>query len=100
MEYNMVIKRIIGETERDPENQLKYGEFIEATMQAAEETIAGNGRISKDWFKTSEVKLNQAIELRNHWYDVWATTSVPKARERYKEARSNLKREIKKAKVK
>eukprot|EP00978_Attheya_sp_CCMP212_P004968 scaffold10957_cov56-Attheya_sp.AAC.1 len=69
-------------------------------MQAAEETIAGNRRISKDWFKTSEIELNRAIELRNHWYDVWATTSVPKARERYKETRSNLKREIKKAKVK
>eukprot|EP00978_Attheya_sp_CCMP212_P021094 scaffold61228_cov46-Attheya_sp.AAC.2 len=69
-------------------------------MQAAEETIAGNGRISKDWIRTSEVELNRAIELRNHWYNVWATRSVPKARERYKEARSNLKREIKKAKVK
>eukprot|EP00978_Attheya_sp_CCMP212_P009820 scaffold23398_cov58-Attheya_sp.AAC.4 len=69
-------------------------------MQAAKETIAGNGRISKDWFKTSEIKLNRSIGLRNHWYNVLATTSVPKARERCKEARSNLKREIKKAKVK
>eukprot|EP00978_Attheya_sp_CCMP212_P037004 scaffold171651_cov63-Attheya_sp.AAC.4 len=100
MEYNMAIKRIIGETERDPENQLQYGEFIETAMQAAEENIAGNGRISEDWFKTSEIELNQGIGLRNHWHNVWVTTSVPKARERYKEVRSNLKREIKKAKVK
>eukprot|EP00978_Attheya_sp_CCMP212_P012883 scaffold32178_cov54-Attheya_sp.AAC.1 len=67
-------------------------------MQAAEENIAGNGRSSKDWFKTSEIKLNQAIGLRNHQ---WATMlSIPEAREQYIEAQSNLKRKIKRATVK
>eukprot|EP00978_Attheya_sp_CCMP212_P023594 scaffold72636_cov45-Attheya_sp.AAC.1 len=48
MEYTMAIKRIIGKTERDLENQLQYGEFIEAAMQATEENIAGKGSISKN----------------------------------------------------
>jgi hypothetical protein len=45
--YNASIKTIISKEERNQENQLSYEDFVVATMQAAEEHIEGNGRISK-----------------------------------------------------
>eukprot|EP00978_Attheya_sp_CCMP212_P044712 scaffold319689_cov28-Attheya_sp.AAC.1 len=69
-------------------------------MQAAEEHIKGDGRISKDWFKTSESELNKAIKMRNYWYDIWATTTAAGARDRYKKARAELRKMIRKAKTK
>ena len=98
--YNASIKTIISKEERNQENQLSYEDFVAATMQAAEEHIEGNGRISKDWFTTSEGKLNKAIKLRNYWYDIWATTSVAGARVKCKEARSELRKMIRKGKKK
>jgi hypothetical protein len=98
--YNASIKTIISKEERNQESQLSYEDFVAATMQAAEEHIEGNGRISKDWFTTSEGELNKAIKMRNYWYDIWATTSVAGARVKYKEARSELRKTIRKAKKK
>eukprot|EP00978_Attheya_sp_CCMP212_P022516 scaffold67214_cov53-Attheya_sp.AAC.5 len=69
-------------------------------MQAAEEHIEGDRRISEDWFKSSENEHNTAIKMRNYWYDIWATTSAVGARDRYKKARAELRKMIRKAKMK
>eukprot|EP00978_Attheya_sp_CCMP212_P033763 scaffold137882_cov54-Attheya_sp.AAC.3 len=100
LNYNATIKTIIGKMERTQDKPLSYEDFVAATMQAAEEHIEGDGRISKDWFKTSENELNKAIKMRNYWYDIWATTSAAGARERYKKARAELRKMTRKAKTK
>jgi hypothetical protein len=76
----------------------KYTNFVEATMQAAEDTIQGPGRVSKDWFQHSEMILIEAIRLVNYWSLVWMHTSLPQARQKFRKARSNLEKAIKKAK--
>ena len=68
-------------------------------MQAAEDTIQGPGRVSKDWFQHSEAILNEAIRLRNYWSSVWMHTTLPQARQKFREARSKLEKAIKKAKA-
>eukprot|EP00978_Attheya_sp_CCMP212_P043607 scaffold287420_cov35-Attheya_sp.AAC.1 len=62
LDYNATIKTIIGKTERTQDKPLSYEDFVTATMQAAEEHIEGDGRISKDWFKSSKNELNKAIK--------------------------------------
>ena len=37
---------------------------------------------------------------RHYWYHIWATTSIAGARERYKKARAELRKMIRKAKTK
>eukprot|EP00978_Attheya_sp_CCMP212_P013898 scaffold35072_cov30-Attheya_sp.AAC.3 len=70
-----------------------------ATLHAAKDTIQGNDRISKDWFhQHSEIDLLKAIGLRNYWSNMWTHTSIPEARQRFREAQSDLKRRIKDAK--
>eukprot|EP00978_Attheya_sp_CCMP212_P047591 scaffold422301_cov51-Attheya_sp.AAC.2 len=68
------------------------------TLQTAEDTIQGTGRISKDWFKHSETELLKAIGLRNYWSNVWTHTSMLGARQKFREAWSDLKRSITAAK--
>jgi hypothetical protein len=75
-----------------------YTKFVKVTIEAAEENIAGEGRKSKDWFKLSEDILNEAIRARNHWAGIWRQTSMTGARQKFREARSNLKSKIKTAK--
>ena len=82
-----------------PTAESKYTDFMEATMQAAEDTIQGPGRVSKDWFQHSEAILNEAIRLRNYWSSVWMHTTLPQARQKFREARSKLEKAIKKAKA-
>eukprot|EP00978_Attheya_sp_CCMP212_P004553 scaffold9932_cov42-Attheya_sp.AAC.2 len=63
-------------------------------MKAAAVTIPGEGRISKDWFRTSEDELLKAIGQRNYWFEVWIHTSIPGARTKLKEARKELRNQI------
>eukprot|EP00978_Attheya_sp_CCMP212_P013139 scaffold32891_cov29-Attheya_sp.AAC.1 len=63
-------------------------------MKAAEVTIPGEGRISKDWFRTSKDELLKAIGQRKHWFEVWMQRG---ARTKFKEARRELKNQIKRA---
>jgi hypothetical protein len=72
---------------------------MKATMKAAEVTIPGEGRISKDWFRTSEDELLKAIGQRNYWFEVWTHTSISGARTKLKEARKELRNQIKEAKI-
>jgi hypothetical protein len=71
---------------------------VKITTEAAEENIAGEGRKSKDWFKLSEDTLTEAIRVRNYWSGVWRQMSMIGARQKFREARSNLKSKIKAAK--
>eukprot|EP00978_Attheya_sp_CCMP212_P046724 scaffold407965_cov39-Attheya_sp.AAC.1 len=95
LKYNEALRTILEkEADGNGNAEVQYTNFMNATLQAAEDTIQGNGRISKDWFKHSEPELLKAISLRNYWSNVWTHTSMPEARQKFREARSNLKRSI------
>eukprot|EP00978_Attheya_sp_CCMP212_P035773 scaffold157687_cov54-Attheya_sp.AAC.1 len=81
------------------ETEVTYNAFMKAMIKAAELTIPGEGRISKDWFRTSEDELLKAIGQRNYWFEVWTHTSISGARMKLKEARKELRNQIKEAKI-
>jgi hypothetical protein len=101
LQFNNELRQIISKEKADNGNiPISYASFIKATMRAAEETIQGEGRISKSWFEISKVELNRAIGLKNYWSNIWMLTDLEGARAKHSEARRNLKNAVKEAKRK
>ena len=99
VQFNNELRRIISkEKEVNSNLSISYTTFTKATMRVAEETIQGEGRISKSWFELSKEELKRAIGLKNYWSNIWTITDISGAREKHSEARRDLKNAIKEAK--
>jgi hypothetical protein len=68
--YNNAITSILQEKEKNASSEsiiqtaeAKYTKVMDATLQAAEDTIQGPGRMSKDWYQHSEPICSEAIRL-------------------------------------
>eukprot|EP00978_Attheya_sp_CCMP212_P004158 scaffold9027_cov61-Attheya_sp.AAC.6 len=98
MQYNQELREILKKESDQSGCEIPYSDFVKATIQAAEMTIQGEGRVSKDWFRHSKEDLLRAINLKNYWFNVWTHTSIEKAKVKLNEARRNLKLKISEAK--
>jgi hypothetical protein len=68
IKYNLERKSASDNRDTIKTTQSNYTNLmVDATLQAAADTIQGEGRVSKDWFKTSETTILQAIRLGNYW---------------------------------
>eukprot|EP00978_Attheya_sp_CCMP212_P005532 scaffold12431_cov57-Attheya_sp.AAC.7 len=98
MQYYQELREILKKESDQSGCEIPYSYFVKATIQAAEMTIQGEGRVSKDWFQHSKEELLRAINLKNYWFNVWTHTLIEKAKVKLNEARRNRKSKISEAK--